>query len=103
MSLFTGSWNLTVNNSQGDTQNMSDDFEMFDTDFDGPRICATPQASASISAKQGRDEMELVMKVYNVSESEAWKILKAKAKRRKMRAERQRKAMEKHAGMETLE
>ncbi len=101
MSLFTG---LNINlYSQGDTQNMSDDFEMFDPDFDGPRICAAPQDSASISAKQGKDEMELVMKVYNVSESEAWKILKAKAKRRKMRAERQRKAMEKHAGMETLE
>ena len=82
---------------------MSDEFEMFNPDFDGPRICAAPQDSASISAKQGRDEMDLVMKVYNVSESEAWKILKAKAKRRKMRAERQRKAMGKNEGMEALE
>ena len=63
------------------------DFEFFDPDFDGPRICATRQTSASISAKQGKDEMELVMGVYNVSEAEAWKILEKKARRRQERAE----------------
>ena len=36
---------------------MSDDFEMFDPDFGSPRICATRQTSASISAKQGKDEI----------------------------------------------
>ena len=105
MSLLTG-WDNPGDrhDRQGDTTDMDDDFDiMLDEDFREPRICAAPETSANISSKTGRDEMELVMSVYNVSEVEAWKILKAKAKRRKMRAERQRKAMEKHAGMETLE
>ena len=80
---------------------MDDDFDkMFETDFDGPRICAAPETSANISSKTGRDEMELVMSVYNVSEVEAWKILKSKAKRRRERAERRRMEREAQASRE---
>ncbi len=73
---------------------MDDDFEIFDPDFGSPRICATRQVSENISAKQGKDEVELIMSVYNVSEAEAWKILKKKAMRRKERAELRRKERE---------
>lgn len=73
---------------------MSDDFEIFDPDFGSPRICATRQVSENISAKQGKDEVELIMSVYNVSEAEAWKILKRKVMRRKERAELRRKERE---------
>ena len=77
---------------------MDEDLDtMFDSDFGGPRICAAPETSANISAKTGRDEMELVMSVYNVSEVEAWKILKSKAERRRERAERRRMEREAQA------
>ena len=83
---------------------MDDDFDkMFDNDFDGPRICAAPETSANISSKTGRDEMELVMSVYNVSEVEAWKILKSKAERRRERAERRRMEREAQASCEIEE
>ncbi len=82
---------------------MDDDFEMFDPDFGSPRICATRQVSESISANQGKDEVELIMSVYNVSEVEAWKILKKKVMRRKERAELRRKEMDEHMESEILE
>ena len=80
---------------------MDDDFDiMLDDDFREPRICAAPETSANISSKTGRDEMELVMSVYNVSEVEAWKILKSKAERRRERAERRRTEREAQASRE---
>ena len=80
---------------------MDEDFDtMFEGEFDGPRICAAPETSANISSKTGRDEMELVMSVYNVSEVEAWKILKSKAERRRERAERRRMEREAQASRE---
>ncbi len=83
---------------------MDDDFDiMLDDDFREPRICATPETSANISSKTGRDEMELVMSVYNVSEVEAWKILKSKAERRRERAERRRMEREAQASREIEE
>lgn len=69
---------------------MDHDFEMFEPDFGSPRICSTRQVSENISTKQGKDEAELIMSVYNVSEAEAWKILRKKAMRRKERAELRR-------------
>ena len=81
---------------------MSDDFEMFDPDFGSPRICATRHVSEGISAKQGKDEVELIMSVYNVSEAEAWKILKKKVMRRKERAELRRKESEEHESSEMV-
>ena len=82
---------------------MDDDFDIFDPDFGSPRICATRQVSESISAKQGKDEVELIMSVYNVTEAEAWKILKKKVMRRRERAELRRKEMEEHEESEILE
>ena len=55
--------------------------EFFDPPPCGPRACNLPP----MLAKPGEDEIQLVMKVYDVQHDEAVKILKGKARRRKQR------------------